>query len=481
MAQNRPLNQSEQLSVRRLQFQSNQYLAAFKRQADAKLRAQDGEIRKLTDQLSNSSTRLKGAKTTNATQRKEVEALRAEKAELEKQRDALIAAQLDQVAARDAQFAQDRADIQATVATLLTSPKGAEALEAFNAGDVAAARQIWAVVHQGFSAARQKRVEAEDGAYWRSVAQTLATRLGQGQVTVSDLIEDWEKIPEGAREHWDWIELVRLYRLAGLREKSRDSGNAAIASSKDDRERSVALIVLGDLLENEDRPTALGFYNEARAIRERLAKASPGNFQVQRDLAGAYSRLGDILRYKDRKTALGYYEDAMGIYDHIANLNKSNIQAQHDLAGIYSNIGNILVSENGKAALTYYQDAMGIYDSIAKANPTSVEAQKLLSGSYIRLGDLLVNEDRAAAFGYYRDALSIRERLAKADPSNAQAQRDLLLSLWRMASLTAPDHNWARVKAQLDAMRKANQLMPEDANLARDIDRRAAEEAAKAK
>jgi tetratricopeptide (TPR) repeat protein len=91
-----------------------------------------------------------------------------------------------------------------------------------------------------------------------------------------------------------------------------------------------------------DLAGALTSYQTSLAIRDRLAKADPGNAGWQRDLAVSHNKIGEVQ------------------------------QAQGDLA----------------AALTSYRASLAIIERLAKADPGNAVWQRDLSVSHIKIGEV---------------------------------------------------------------------------------------------
>ena len=95
--------------------------------------------------------------------------------------------------------------------------------------------------------------------------------------------------------HWDWIELGRLYTDAGNLPAALRAARSAADTAENDRDRSVALDAIGDVQRAQgDLPAALTSYRASLTIRERLAKADPGNAEWQHDLSVSHDRIGDV-------------------------------------------------------------------------------------------------------------------------------------------------------------------------------------------
>ena len=81
---------------------------------------------------------------------------------------------------------------------------------------------------------------------------------------------------------------------------------------------------------------ALKAYRDSLAIRERLAKADPGNAGWQRDLSVSYERVGDVLVAQGALAdALKAYRDSLAIRERLAKADPGNAGWQVDVAFAY--------------------------------------------------------------------------------------------------------------------------------------------------
>ena len=94
---------------------------------------------------------------------------------------------------------------------------------------------------------------------------------------------------------------------------------------------------------------ALASYEQARAIRERLARENPSVTEFQSDLAGSHNNIGVLQDETGRPAeALASYEQARAIRERLVRENPSVTEFQSDLATSHNNIG-ILQGATGSA------------------------------------------------------------------------------------------------------------------------------------
>ena len=135
-------------------------------------------------------------------------------------------------------------------------------------------------------------------------------------------------------DFWTHIELARLQQAVGSLGVAMSAARAAQNAARDDREHSVALNEIGDVLRSQgDLGTALESYRASHAIFERLAEADDSNAGLQRDLSVSHERIGDVLRSQgDLGTALESYRASHAIFERLAEADDSNAGLQRDLS-----------------------------------------------------------------------------------------------------------------------------------------------------
>ena len=117
------------------------------------------------------------------------------------------------------------------------------------------------------------------------------------------------------------------------------------------RDLSVSYIKVGDVqVAQGDLAAALKSYRNSLAIRDRLAKADPGNADGQRDLSVAYERVGDVqVAQGDVAGALKSYRDSLAIFEPLAKSDPSNAGWQRDLSVLYERVGDVQVAQGDLA------------------------------------------------------------------------------------------------------------------------------------
>jgi tetratricopeptide (TPR) repeat protein len=491
-----------------LTYQSSQAQAALARQYSARLNQQK--------RLIDSKDAALGAARRAAQQSK------ASVDALEREIGTLKAGFIAELAAKDADFARERDNLEAAANDLLKTTEGKRALEVYLTGGPGSAEAAIEIL---------QRVTAKRNAADRRATAALGLDArGQGRLTSAFVLKLYEDVVAADPcNHWDWVELTRLYQAMNRLERAKYAAEQAIKTASGDRDRSVGFDELGDILvARNDLGGALLRYEEGLGIRRTLAKRDPSSASAQQDVSVSLDRVGNILvarndlgralsRYEeglgiartlakldplsasaqrdvlvslskvgdilvvgnDLGRALSRYEEGLGIARTLAKLDPSSASAQRDVSVSLNNVGDILVARNNLGrALLRYEEGLGIARTLAKLDPSSAAAQRDVSMSLDRVGDILVaRNDLGGALSRYEEGFGIRRSLAKLDPSSALAQRDVFVSLYKLASIGSK-YRWSQVLEQLQAMQSRDQISPSDLRRIEEVGKRAAAEAA---
>jgi tetratricopeptide (TPR) repeat protein len=273
-----------------------------------------------------------------------------------------------------------------------------------------------------------KQRERADEAH--RIMAALAADTGDDLATLRDLSVGQDERGDVFVAQGDLPEALRVYRDSlGIRNRlaKADPGNAFWQG-----DLSVSYDKIGNVLVAQGNlPEALASYRDGLAIAERLATADPGNADWQRSLLVSYRKVGDMqVAQGDFDQALTPFHASLAIADRFAKADPGNAGWQRELSVSYQRVGNVLVAQgNLPAALRSFGDSHTIFDRLARADPHNAGWQRDLSVSYNKVGDVLVAQGSLdQAIMSYRASLAIADRLAKSDPGNTVWQRDLSVS-----------------------------------------------------
>jgi tetratricopeptide (TPR) repeat protein len=215
----------------------------------------------------------------------------------------------------------------------------ARAAALIDKGEFDAAR---AVLREGREAARALRKELS-----RSEAEFLAdeARVNKLQLDYDAALENFAEASRLDPDNcWIWIELGDLWILLGSLVKAEQAFRAALKAAlvnEDERDLSVSHERIGDVqVEQGNLPAALSSYQASHAIRDRLAKADPGNAGWQRDLALSYGRIAMVVAGQgDGPGALSGYRQGREIIARLSMQSPDNVTLRNDLIWFDGQIG----------------------------------------------------------------------------------------------------------------------------------------------
>ena len=328
------------------------------------------------------------------------------------------------------------------------------------------ALEPWTAVRTGLFAVAETQAAAYawgNGLSWWYITARLAAAVGDAgradeayaYMQAGDILVTLGRSDEALKSFRDGLAIRD--RLA-----KADPGNAGWQ-----RDLSVSSSKIGDVLVAQGNlPEALKSFRDGLAIADRLAKADPGNAGWQRDLSVSHDRVGDVLVAQGNlPEALKSFRDGLAIRDRLAKADPGNAGWQRDLSVSHDRVGDVLVAQGNLAeALKSFRDGLAIADRLAKADPGNAGWQRDLSVSYNKVGDVLVAQGNLPeALKSFRDGLAIRDRLAKADPGNAGWQRDLSVSYDRVGDVLVAQGNLPEaLKSFRDGLAIADRLANAD-------------------
>ena len=275
--QQQDLNAAARASVAQAVYAASATSAAAERHSDERLAEQRRRIESL-------QARLRTASNRNA----------QVVAELAQAQEGFVA----QLAERDRAYARSIADFRRTVEDIASTPEGERALRQFNAGDELGALSVLDRLRAARDAARQARANIESAAEGRRIAKLALETRARGKLDTSAVIARYEEVTRlDPGEHWDWVELGRLYADAGRLGDAKQAAQQAAVTAAGDRDRSVALDALANVLVAQgDLAAARRLYQESLEIAKRLAAADPSSAARQRD---AWSSMWRLTRFPD--------------------------------------------------------------------------------------------------------------------------------------------------------------------------------------
>src|SRR5262249_4869623 len=131
------------------------------------------------------------------------------------------------------------------------------------------------------------------------------------------------------------------------------------------------------------------------------------------------------------------YEEALAIRRKLAAADPTNMEWQRDLSMTLMKIGEVLLdADDPTAALVPYEEALTIRRKLAAADPDNAHGQRDLGAILREFGDAQFDaNEHAAALAAYEESLAIRRRLASSDPTNPGWQADLAVALYNISTV----------------------------------------------
>ncbi len=196
---------------------------------------------------------------------------------------------------------------------------------------------------------------------------------------------------------------------------------------------------LGNLThEIGDKRDALIAFQEALAIRRKLADAQPDDTEFQDKLARSHISIGALMRETGEPAqALTSFETGLAIFRRLAEAHPNVTDFQSSVAGSLNNIGTLL-SETGRPddALAAYELALAIGRKLNDTHPDVTDYQSKLAMSHDNMGSLFSTTGKPTeAIAAYKSALAIRRKLVAAHPDDTGFQSNMAMSHFNIGIL----------------------------------------------
>jgi non-specific serine/threonine protein kinase/serine/threonine-protein kinase len=257
-----------------------------------------------------------------------------------------------------------------------------------------------------------------------------------------ELASAYQKVGEvqgeaGSANLGDTRGALRSFRKAlAMREAlARESpGNAELA-----QELGATLDSLGSTLtQTGNTAAAFDTYRRALEVREKIVAADPHGVVPRRALATSYHHIAEgLVDRGEYRQALSVWRKESELFENLWKENPADKRAQRNVALGYKYLGGTLERLGNHAeALELYTRAVALDEARSAADPTGAQARIDLSFSYGARAICLLNlKDVEGALTTYRKAFAIREALAEADPKNANAQGALARAYLRIGEI----------------------------------------------
>jgi tetratricopeptide (TPR) repeat protein len=168
---------------------------------------------------------------------------------------------------------------------------------------------------------------------------------------------------------------------------------------------------------------AYATFQYAVRLSEAEVAAHPGDLRAHRTQAVNSYAIGTLLaQEKYYPEAIAAFQSALGVFEKIAAAPGSNREALRSVALCHKRLGALYSFTNVQQAVASYEAARALDERIVKSNPDDGSARLDLSFTYSDLGEMLRRLGRLTeASDSVGKALAIRLKEAAADPNNARA------------------------------------------------------------
>ncbi len=222
-----------------------------------------------------------------------------------------------------------------------------------------------------------------------------------------------------------------------------------------------------------DTPTALANYRNALAMFEVLLARSPGDPDLQHEVAWCHLRIGDVLRFSgDVIGAMEAFGRCLDIGRALARHNP-NPEYKRDLAIWLAQVG-AACKDAGRLddAQRFYDESLVIRQQSLDENRNNADALRDVGVGYVHAAEArTLMGDYDGALERHLKAIELRERLVRTDPDNSKDQRYLALSHYFTAdallNLDRPDEAAPHVKAAVVIFEQRAEDYPSSARAAR--------------
>ncbi|MCW2364588.1 tetratricopeptide (TPR) repeat protein [Sphingobium sp. B7D2B] len=406
-------------------YQAEATAREFKKYADDEIRrlyaaaeAGRGQIRSLKARLSASESRV--SVSFAALDRAEAQAASAQEQ---------FTAEL---ARRSADYARERRALIEAGQPLLNSETGQRILELLNQDD----RTSW----ERAKAMASDLLKAQDvilSDERRFFALQFLDRRDKGQETSETVIQKFlDVVKVDGSDPTDWIRLTNLYVTVGDMPSAIKAAKQALNVSKGDKQRSLALIGIGDLERvRGDYQAAFINYEAAYEVSKKYLDDASADPEFVLNFAPLMSKFGyALLQVGNTKKAKLAFEEALEMWTELSKDNPDNSAIQLTLAANYADLGLVAEAEGRHdIALQYFIQSQDITSLGLQKDPHSSVWRADQAAILGNLGDANLGLGRLeAARTNYVESVKITEDLARADPASVSHQEHLILGFDRL-------------------------------------------------
>jgi eukaryotic-like serine/threonine-protein kinase len=247
---------------------------------------------------------------------------------------------------------------------------------------------------------------------------------------------------------------------------ARDPGNAEYHI-----QHGRALVGLGrETASAGDLAAALPIYERALAVSEQAYRLDPSEHRI--GLALAHQAMADgLLTAGQAPRALEHVQEALALYEEVARASPDSASARREVALAHINLSNVLRKMGDHpAALRQARQALGAFERLLAADPSNALARRDVWAAWYRIGISPPSAlPPARAVDACRRAVALATRMLAADRVNHWARRDLAWSHRALGhALAAAGQPQGALRSQRESLALARALAASAQASARD-------------
>jgi tetratricopeptide (TPR) repeat protein len=320
-----------------------------------------------------------------------------------------------------------RAELQSRLPE--ATPELMAAYQEFADGDRASAWQTLEPLLSARAAARVAAARAVAAGEVRQLASLREIMRINGEATAEDALALWNQAASlDASDSRTHVSRARMAVYTNHLALAQEAAEAALATARTPRERSLALDELGAaLFRRNDLDGALARYAESLRISRELYDQDPSDEKNLRNLIAGLLSVADL--HKERgelSEALRQYDEALLAMRELQARAPNDPQNVRGLPAVLQRKGDTLNALGDiDGALAQFREALQTSGALYAANPVNEDLARDQSIILMRIGDALMRRnDVDGAFAEYSAALQISSELHARDQSNVSLAYD---------------------------------------------------------
>jgi tetratricopeptide (TPR) repeat protein len=217
-----------------------------------------------------------------------------------------------------------------------------------------------------------------------------------------------------------------------------------------------------------DTKGAIASYKKAVEIARHAVSQRPGDSRLRGTLALALARYGSTAYFFEPDAAIAACNEAIAIFEPLARASPDNRPIRVDLGAVTFSLG-WAESDTGKIqeGLAHRRQALDYFEKLMKETPDDVDVARWLAACHLMLGkSLQLTGKLDEAEREMQTARKLHVEIARPDPNNAFARRSIAMADSMLAELAVERRDYSRAAelyaSATDAMEALAALDPEN-------------------